>query len=89
MITAPYTRRRAKRELGIGDATLDAAVKAGALRLIPWGRHLRIPAEDVARVAREGFTVVPRPRARARRHPGSTDPAALRNLDIETLRRKP
>ncbi len=75
--------------LGRGsDRGLGALVAAGLLTPIPWGKRTRFSLEEIQRVAREGFRpaagLVRRPSNRRRK--GRVDPAALRALDVETLR---
>lgn len=86
------SRRAAARLLGIDrGATLDQLVRRGLLRPVPWGAGERIPLEQVEQLARTGFTLEGKGRRRlaARAKPGATDPAALRRLDVESLRRSP
>ncbi len=84
------SRREAARLLGVARGrTLDLLVRAGRLRLVPWGKGWRIPREDCERLAREGWTMaeVERPRrARPRvTSRGRTEAERIRNIDIDNL----
>jgi len=82
------SRRSAARLLKTRPATIARLVQGGLLREVPWGEGRRIPREEVERLAREGFTFCGRaPRRRTSRRAGSCDPAALRALDLDELRR--
>lgn len=82
------SKREAARLLGIDrGATLAALVRAGRLRLVPWGKTTRIPLTDVHRLVETGFTISGAP-PRARRERGRArvgDPAAVRAIDIDSL----
>jgi hypothetical protein len=84
------SERAAFRLLGIdrcGEAARQLK-RSGRLRLVPAGNRMRIPLEDVQRVAREGFTLNEKPvrtRPSRQRGPGVVDPDALRRLDVERL----
>lgn len=58
---APLSFREAAKVLGLDrNLTIPALVKSGQLRAVQWGREIRIPREEVMRVAREGFVVGPK-----------------------------
>jgi excisionase family DNA binding protein len=79
------SRRQAAKLLRIDrGATLDALIRAGKLREIPWGAGRRIPLAEVEKLAREGFTVTGRA-PRTRRAPGTCDADALRKMDLGDL----
>lgn len=86
------SHREAAAALGVDrGTTLRDLIAAGRLREVPWGvsaggrPRTRIPAEDVERVAREGFVdpACRAPRARSRR--GHCDPDALSQIDLTRL----
>jgi hypothetical protein len=86
----PLSKRGAARALGIRPATVPLLIRRQLLTEIPWGSTMRIPRADVERLAREGWTLAgPAPRRRAVRRHGTCDAAAIRALDIESLRRAP
>jgi len=76
----------AERRLGVGHGSLAQLAKAGRVRVIPWGKRLKIPITEVERLAREGVPESRR-RPRVRRAPAACafDPAALRALRVEDL----
>lgn len=82
------SRREAARLLGIDRGeTLGELLSTGQLRTVPWGRGLRIPLEEVQRLARDGWRKAgAKPRAsKLQRRAGVCDPAALRKLDLDSL----
>lgn len=55
---APYSFREAAALLHLDrHTTVLALVKSGQLRTVQWGREVRIPRQEVERVAREGFSL--------------------------------
>lgn len=79
--------REAARLLGIDrGSTLSALVARGVVRSVPWGKRSRIPLAEVERLASEGFTLPPKPAARAGgRGARRADSEALRTLDLDAL----
>ena len=83
------SKRAAARLLGIDRGRrLNQLIRAGALRVIPWGRTVRIPLAEVERLAAEGFDAkgaspkAPRlPRAKR----GTVDPTALRKATVSEI----
>lgn len=58
-IRAAYTLRQASRIVGIGRETLRQAVHRGDIRAIRVGRHIYIPAQELARVLEELREITP------------------------------
>jgi len=83
------TRREAARRLGVcRNRTLPALIRAGLIRVVPWGKGTRIPLAEIERLAREGYEgdpTTPRAPRAARSRPGRCDPDALRSLDVSKL----
>lgn len=48
------TRHATAQALSLSEATIDRLIKDGVLRAVKIGRSVRIPVEDVKRVATEG-----------------------------------
>ena len=52
---SPWSLVDAGRFLGVSAKTLDRRAKDGAIRVIRYGRLVRIPDEEVRRLATSGF----------------------------------
>jgi hypothetical protein len=79
---------RADALLGARHGTVAGLIRAGRLRAIPWGPRSRVLVADLERVAAEGFTAeLARPRAPRARRPSGGDAAAIRAIDLDSLRR--
>ena len=75
------SRREVARLLGISRTrTLGPAIAAGVVRTVRVGGELRVPAEEVARVAREGLV---RARRSTTAKPRSAVPVQLPDLASE------
>lgn len=70
------TAREAARRLGIERQRVPALIAAGVLRGVRDGRRWRIPAEEVARAAKEIAVGVPK-RERTRRVRADTEPGSI------------
>src|SRR6266478_1153304 len=78
---ALLSRREVARLLGISRTrTLGPAIAAGVVRTVRVGGELRVPAEEVARVAREGLV---RARRSTTARPRSAVPVQLPDLASE------
>lgn len=58
-VRAAYTVRQAARLLGLGRETLRQAVHRGEVRAIRVGRHLYVPAHELARLLEEATQIAP------------------------------
>jgi excisionase family DNA binding protein len=78
--------REAARALRVDRGTLSLLVKRGTLRVVPWGRRVRVPLVEAQRLAAVGWTLDEAKARRApRRRPGVVDPEQLRALRVEDL----